>query len=126
MLTPLNLWLRLIRRTARPLLGAARKHTAPARHVASGAASHGRVGYGNVVTRNTLKSGPVTGARGARQPTGVGGVIPAIGKLIVPAPNVPLTNGAPNRSCTLRTSYRRPTLRTLDRSTDTGGLTIQL
>ena len=66
-----------------------------------------------------MKSGPVTGAGELLNPTGVGGVIPAIGKLIVPPPNVPLTNGAPNRSCTFRTSYRRPTPRTLDRSTDT-------
>src|SRR6266699_3013363 len=95
------------------------KHAAPSATPRARGGLQGRVGYGNVFTMNTLKSGPVTGDGELVSPIGVGGVIPAIGKLIVPPPNVPLATGAPNRSCTFRTSYRRPTLRTLDRSTDT-------
>ena len=79
----------------------------------------GRVAYCTVLTMNTLKYGPVTGAGELVNPIGVGGVIPAIGKLIVPPPNVPLTTGEPKMSWTFRTSYRLPTLRTPDTSTDT-------
>src|SRR2546426_12712775 len=102
------------------------KHAAPGAILRARGGIPGKAGYGNVFTMNTLKSGPVTGDGELVNPTGVGGVIPAIGKLIVPPANVPLTNGAPNSSCTLRTSYRLPTLRTLDRSTDTEACRLQL
>src|SRR5438094_9721320 len=95
------------------------KHAAPSAMRRARGGITRQVGYGNVVTRNTLKSGPVTGDGELVSPIGVGGVIPAIGKLSVPPPNVPLATGAPNRSCTFRTSYRRPTLRPLDSCTDT-------
>src|SRR3954468_2634861 len=75
---------------------------------------------------NTSKSGPVRGGACAAPPIGVGGLTPPIGMLMEAPLNVPEATGAPNRSCTLRTSYVDPADNTVLRSTLTLALRPQL
>ena len=59
-------------------------------------------------------------------PIGVGGVTPLIGIATKPPPYVPLSTGAPNTSCTLRTSKCAPARTMFDRLTDTVAWPLQL